>query len=159
MAETLTPLALAGPTASGKTAAALAIARHLQGRMPVELPQAAGAKDADARNPLLVTLTRGGEVYWGDRPGPVPSVDIAALVRENAGKREILVAGDRGVSYGEVVGLLDELQRAGVERLGLALQGQRPQGSVRTPGLLSPEGTDPVSLAPADVAPEGHAPR
>ena len=37
MAETLTPLALAGPTASGKTAAALAIARHLQGRMPVEI--------------------------------------------------------------------------------------------------------------------------
>ena len=31
------PIALAGPTASGKTAAALAIARHLQGRMPVEI--------------------------------------------------------------------------------------------------------------------------
>ena len=37
MAEHRTPLAIAGPTASGKTAAALAIARHLQGRMPVEI--------------------------------------------------------------------------------------------------------------------------
>ncbi len=119
----------------------------IQGRMPVELPQAAGAKPT-ARDPLLVTLTRGGEVYWGDRPGPVPSGDIAGLARENAGKREILVAGDRGVSYGEVVGLLDELQRAGVERLSLALQGGARQGDVA-----------PVGDTPVSIVPKGHVPR
>ena len=37
MPESRLPLALAGPTAAGKTAAALAIAQHLQDRVPVEI--------------------------------------------------------------------------------------------------------------------------
>jgi biopolymer transport protein ExbD len=50
---------------------------------------------------------------------------VLRLVRENLPQspdREILVAADRGVPYGDVVGLLDVLRLAGVERMGLALQ-------------------------------------
>ena len=101
----------------------------IQGRLPVDLPQGAG-DPGRAENPLLVTLTREGSVFWGNLPDPVASGDLDRLVRENGG-REILVAGDRGVAYGEVVGLLDELQRAGVKRLGLALQGGLPDSGTR----------------------------
>jgi biopolymer transport protein ExbD len=101
-------------------------ASFLQGRLTVELPRGEG--DAgQAENPILVTLARDGSVFWGNFsiPAPVASADVLSLARENfsgVSSREILVAADRGVSYGDVIGLLDILRIAGVERLGLALQ-------------------------------------
>jgi biopolymer transport protein ExbD len=98
-------------------------ASFLQGRLTVELPQGEGAGKAE--NPVLVTLTRDGSVFWGNSSVPAVSPDVLRLVEENlplSSGREILVAADRGVPYGDVVGLLDVLRLAGVERLGLALQ-------------------------------------
>jgi biopolymer transport protein ExbD len=101
-------------------------ASFLQGRLTVELPRGEGEPDkADAKSPLLVTLTRDGSVSWGNFsiPSPAASADVLRLAEESLSSgREILVAGDRGVSYGEVIGLLDVLRQAGIERLGLALQ-------------------------------------
>jgi biopolymer transport protein ExbD len=101
-------------------------ASFLQGRLTVELPRGESGP-GKVENPVLVTLTRDGSVYLGNMSVPAPAVssDVLRLVRENlplSSDREILVAADRGVPYGDVVGLLDVLRLAGVERLGLALQ-------------------------------------
>jgi len=95
----------------------------IQGRLTVELPQGDG-DFGKADNPILVTLKRGGTLLWGD--APVVSEDLLRLAREEneTGKREILIVGDRDASYGEVMELLDTLRCAGMERVGLALQGR-----------------------------------
>jgi biopolymer transport protein ExbD len=115
-------------------------ASFLQGRLTVELPQGESASPGRAENPVLVTLARDGSVSWGNFsvPAPVASADVLRLARESlfqaqASSRDILVAADRGVSYGDVVELLDVLRLAGIERLGLALQvfGDGSEGSGR----------------------------
>ncbi|MDR2174540.1 MAG: biopolymer transporter ExbD [Synergistaceae bacterium] len=108
-------------------------ASFLQGRLTVELPRGEGSP-GKAESPVLVTLTRGGSVFWGSLPEPVASADVLRLAAENlSSDREILVAGDREVSYGAVVELLEVLRSAGAERLGLALQvfGEPGEGSAR----------------------------
>jgi biopolymer transport protein ExbD len=99
-------------------------ASFLQGRLTVELPRGEGEPgSAGAKSPLLVTLTRDGSVLFGDLSAPVASADVFRFAAESlSSDREILVAGDRSVAYGEVIGLLEVLRQAGVERLGLALQ-------------------------------------
>ncbi|MDR1732110.1 MAG: biopolymer transporter ExbD [Synergistaceae bacterium] len=117
----------------------------IQGRLTVDLPQGTGEPVNDG-NPFLVTLTREGKVFWADFPQPVTSEDLYRLVRENAGKREILVAGDRDAPYGEVAGLLDELQSAGAERVGLVLRGKSRTAS-RTD--VSHESTPSAATSPS----------
>ncbi|GHS88687.1 biopolymer transporter ExbD/TolR [Synergistales bacterium] len=100
-------------------------ATFIQGRVVVELPSGDGESGKTA-NLLIINLSRDGSVLWGDvsLPAPVSSLDLLGLARESAAVgREILVAGDERVPYGEVAGLLDVLRGAGVERLGLALRG------------------------------------
>jgi biopolymer transport protein ExbD len=102
-------------------------ASFLQGRLIVELPQGKG-ETAPTEKLLLVNLARDGSILWGDvvLSAPVVSEDLFRLARESlSAEREILVAGDRSVPYGEVAALLDALRDAGVSRLGLALQGAR----------------------------------
>ena len=99
-------------------------ASFLQGRLTVELPRGESGPGR-AETPVLVTLTRDGSVFWGNSSVPAVSPDVLRLAEENlplSSGREILVAADRGVPYGDVVELLDVLRLAGVERLGLALQ-------------------------------------
>jgi biopolymer transport protein ExbD len=104
-------------------------ASFLQGRLTVELPRGESAPGRAESSPVLVTLARDGSVSWGNfsMPAPVASADVLRLARESLFRiqgsgGEILVAADRGVPYGDVVGLLDVLRLAGIERLGLALQ-------------------------------------
>ena len=100
-------------------------ATFIQGRVVVDLANGDG-ESGKTENLLIINLSRDGSVLWGDvsLPAPVKSSDLFDLARESAeGGREILVAGDERVPYGEVAGLLDVLRSAGVERLGLALRG------------------------------------
>ena len=98
-------------------------ATFIQGRVVVELPKGEGESEK-TENLLIINISRDGSVLWGDvfLPSPLNSSDLFRLSRA-ATEREILIAGDERVQYGEVAGLLDILRRAGVERLGLALRG------------------------------------
>lgn len=95
-------------------------ASFLQGRIDVELPSGE-TSGGDVEGAILVTLKRDGALKWGDET--VVSGELFARAEATARqKREILVAGDRDVPYGAVAELLDSLRRAGVDRVGLALQ-------------------------------------
>ena len=59
---------------------------------------------------------------------PLALADVAARVREaQAGdaKTPVVISADRSVRYESVVKVMDALQRAGVERVGLSVKSQR----------------------------------
>ncbi|MDR1048390.1 MAG: biopolymer transporter ExbD [Synergistaceae bacterium] len=90
-----------------------------QGRVPVDLPQGRGEPGREPS--VTVTLTRDGSIFWDGRPAV--SGDFPRLAEEVPASADILVAGDRDVSYGAVAELLQALQNAGITRVGLTRAG------------------------------------
>lgn len=89
--------------------------------------------DADAKpvqtdenqEPLILSVTAGGEYYLnvGDDPeSPITEQTVqrlaAAVIRLNP-QRNVLVAGDTDVAYGQIMQAMVLLQRAGAGKIGL----------------------------------------
>ncbi len=89
--------------------------------LDVALPEAEGKSFELANNsPAKVTITSAGAVYVDGTP--VGSTDfeltLGPMLRTRRIKRALLEA-DEGVPYGRVVAVLDVMNRAGVEQLGM----------------------------------------
>ncbi len=92
----------------------------------VELPKSeAEALDTRQDEPLILTVTAAGQLYLniGETPDEPLARDAAfqlasAVIRQQPNKR-VLVAGDEGVEYGQVVNAMTILQAAGAEQIGL----------------------------------------
>jgi biopolymer transport protein TolR len=89
--------------------------------LDVSLPEAEGKSFELASNsPAKVTVTSEGAVYVDGTP--VGSTDLelslGPMLRTRRIKRALLEA-DEGVPYGRVVAVLDVMNRAGVEQLGM----------------------------------------
>lgn len=92
----------------------------------VQLPQSE-AEPLDTRQdePLILSVTSDGQLFLnvGENPDEPLARDAAfqlaaAVIRQQPTKR-ILVAGDEGVDYGQVVKAMTILQAAGAEQIGL----------------------------------------
>lgn len=93
-------------------------ASFVQGKLNVELPSGKGIS-TDAKGAVTVAVEKDGAISWAGRP--VSKEELAMLARDSGG-REVLVAGDRGVSYGTVAEVLAILRGAGVTSAGLLMQ-------------------------------------
>ena len=89
--------------------------------LDVALPQAEGKSfELASNNPAKVTVTSGGAVYLDGTSMGSTSLDtsLGPALRSRRIKRALLEA-DEGVPYGRVVAVLDVMNRAGVEQLGM----------------------------------------
>ncbi|WP_275287619.1 protein TolR [Halomonas elongata] len=92
----------------------------------VELPQTASEpiEDTEDRDPIIVSVDRQGQ-YFVSLGGDETQVSldelserVVILLERNPGT-QVLVRGDRNVSYGQVVTLMSTLQTSGVADVGL----------------------------------------
>ncbi len=93
----------------------------------VDLPGAAaealedGGRDAE---PIVLTITRAGTLYLNVAPSatvalaPLDVVNFAGKELSANPERQVLVKADRRVEYGEVVGGMVLLQKAGAQKVG-----------------------------------------
>ena len=98
----------------------------------VELPRATQST-AVPPTTLAVTLTRDGGIYLGDKP--VSADALRAAVREALArdpKTQAIIIGDKSVSHGRVVWLLDTIKSLGVTSFAIQID---PSARV------APEGT------------------
>lgn len=92
----------------------------IQQGVEVNLPQAKASPVQDQEDPLIVTISRDGQVYLNDNemtPDELRS-KLEANRRLNPGKAVYLRA-DREVRYGSVMAAIGEIKAAGIERLGM----------------------------------------
>ena len=92
--------------------------------LEVELPQAEGRSFELAQtNPAKITITGSGVVFVdGTRIGTQNlDMTLGPMLRSKKIKRALLEA-DQGVPYGRVVAVMDVMNRAGVEQLGMITQ-------------------------------------
>ena len=89
--------------------------------LDVALPEAEGKSFELATNqPAKVTVTASGAVYIDGTPVGSENLELSLgpMLRTRGIKRALLEA-DEGVPYGRVVAVLDVMNRAGVEQLGM----------------------------------------
>jgi len=91
--------------------------------VPVDLPDSkAGALDQEAR-PVQISLEADGSLHVDDQPlAPADLAPrlaaIAASSREPGGPR-IFLRADRALDYGRVMGVIGEIDRAGLRKVAL----------------------------------------
>jgi len=97
----------------------------------VELPR---ASQSTALNPttLAVTLTRAGDLYLNGRPTTPAGLreEVRAAVAKDP-KTQAIIAGDRAVSHGRVVWVLDVIKSLGVSAFAIQIDpaAMTPPGS------------------------------
>ncbi len=93
----------------------------LQQGLEVSLPQAEGKSfELASSDPAKVTISSAGVVYVDGTSVGSQNLELSLgpMLRARRIKRALLEA-DQGVPYGRVVAVLDVMNRAGVEQLGM----------------------------------------
>ena len=89
--------------------------------LEVELPQAEGRSfELASNNPAKISIAPNGAVYVDGTPVGSTNLEmtLGTMLRGKRIKRALLEA-DQGVPYGRVVAVLDVMNKAGVEQLGM----------------------------------------
>lgn len=96
----------------------------LQSGITVNLPKAKNPLDApgaDAEDAISVALTRDGRMYL--QKNPISEDELIRLITERFSGGEInkivYLRADTSVAYGRVVQVVDQIRKAGVEKIGL----------------------------------------
>ena len=92
--------------------------------LEVELPQAEGRSfELAAAEPAKITIAASGAVYLDGATVGSDNLELTLgpMLRSKNIKRALLEA-DQGVPYGRVIEVLDVMNRAGIEQLGMITQ-------------------------------------
>ena len=98
--------------------------------LTVALPTAEGKSfELASNNPARIQVTSTGAVYLDGTPVGSANLDLTLgpMLRARRIKRALLEA-DKSVPYGRVVAVLDIMNRAGVEQLGMITQPRETNG-------------------------------
>lgn len=113
----------------------------LSAGLKVDLPQARTAEPLDPKQPIVITVTKEGQLTVGDQT--VAREDIAAEVRRllDGEDRHVHVRGDREVAYGEIVAVMDHLAANGIVKIALLTTGKSTGDSepLVTPAQAEPQ--------------------
>jgi biopolymer transport protein TolR len=94
----------------------------------IDLPSVGkAAKAPDQVIQVQIRKDEGIDVKAGEKSMSVPMADLAQTVQQlqagtPAGSSAVVIAADKSVKYELVVNVMDKLQRAGVQRVGLSVQ-------------------------------------
>ncbi len=91
----------------------------LSSGMKVDLPQAKSAEPTDPKNPIVLTIAADSKISLG--ADEIARAELVPRIRAMIGEedRVVHVRGDRTATYGDIVGVLDELALNGITRLSL----------------------------------------
>jgi biopolymer transport protein TolR len=96
--------------------------------VPVDLPQTRARQLGEDREPLAVSIDKGGQIYLQNAPiGEEELVPKLMAISDNGYNQRIFVRGDKTVDYGKVMEVMGLLNAAGFSRIGLVTdQPKRP---------------------------------
>ena len=83
----------------------------------VNLPQASAEKQAEKQ--LVVQIAQDGRIALSGQP--IAKEELAAAL-SGTGKTTVSVQADKEVSHGRVVEVMDEIHKAGVSKLAIAIE-------------------------------------
>ena len=88
--------------------------------VPVDLPASSAPPQQRPPKPVYLTLKADGSLALGDNPVSRDALpDVLATATSGDKEERIFLRGDRIVPYGEVMGLMNDLRRAGYLKVAL----------------------------------------
>ena len=95
--------------------------------VPVDLPESrANALDQD-QEPVQISIDQEGRIYLDDeemsRNGLATRLNEIAANQTPEDPRQIMLSGDKTLDYGLIMGVMGELNRAGLNRVSLVTTG------------------------------------
>jgi len=88
--------------------------------VPVDLPSSTAPPQQRPPKPVYLTLKADGSLALGDNPVSRDALpDVLATATSGDKEERIFLRGDRIVPYGEVMGLMNDLRRAGYLKVAL----------------------------------------
>ncbi|MCM8821207.1 MAG: biopolymer transporter ExbD [Candidatus Omnitrophica bacterium] len=100
----------------------LMVSPMIEQGMEVRLPVSGTSKMAVEKS-VVLTIAKGGKIFWGNRE--ISSGNLESIARETISRNPelgIVIKGDRGISYQELIDVLDILKRADIKKIGLATE-------------------------------------
>jgi biopolymer transport protein TolR len=91
--------------------------------VPVELPESRANALDQKTEPLEISIDKQGQVFVDG--GPVKNADLAPMLESIAAKqtpddpRQIMLRGDKDIDYGQMMRVMGELNRAGLNSVSL----------------------------------------
>ena len=96
--------------------------------VPLELPSAKGKQLESNKEPLVVSVTKSGDVFIGQEDKtPMKLAELAGkldlIAKGRGGKDEpIFVRGDKSVEYGHVARVMARIKEAGYNKISLVTE-------------------------------------
>ena len=96
--------------------------------VPLDLPQAKGSQLESKQEPIVVSVTKSGQIFLGQEDKtPLKPDELAAklkaMAKARAGDDEpIFVRGDRAVEYGHVARVMARIKEAGFRKISLVTE-------------------------------------
>ena len=104
----------------------------------VRLPRTESGSDA-TEDRLIVSVDRDSTIYLNDRP-----VNLALLTdrlkaeMQSTGNDFVFLRADQDVSYGRVMAVMDQIKRAGAEKVGMVTRPETPKAGA-APAAAKPK--------------------
>ena len=91
--------------------------------VPLDLPKTRATAITEHKDPLILSLNRGGEVFIGDDKVAAGDLEsrLAALAAEDP-RRIVFVRGDKTISYTQLMEMLSQVNRAGFGKVSLVAE-------------------------------------
>jgi len=110
---------------------------HMKG-IPVNLPsnQPQPPQDPNKKDYVAIRVTEGGLIYFDNAPVLMDDV-LNRLYQLHEQNKDIKVSlsAEPLATHGDVIGLLDKIRLAGIEKIGYQIKTASPQGA---PGTVAP---------------------
>ena len=95
--------------------------------VPVDLPKTQAQALGQDREPLSVTIRKGGRIYVQNTPvGDDDLVPRLTAISANGYDQRIFVRGDKSVDYGRVMEVMAMISAAGFTHIGLVTDVAKP---------------------------------
>lgn len=92
----------------------------IQQGVQVDLPQAKANAIEGQGEPLIVTITRGGQIYLNDNLIDLPELRAKLqAIRQIDPNKGVYLRADKEVRYGSVIQAIGEIKEAGIAKLGM----------------------------------------
>ena len=102
----------------------------MQQGLDVNLPQASAPAITKEKTDIILTMRKNGDIFVGDDPAPV-SFDFLERklnnIYEKKEKKDLFIKADADIRYGEVVKIMALAKNAGVVRIGMVTQPEKPE--------------------------------